>query len=139
MLKTAYLNKQKDNVSLSYYELRNAAGEKERAGDFAAAIGLYQQCIKRRPRQEWAYHRLMILYRKQKEYKKEMATVKTAIKVFEALYKPKQIVSRMVAVLSKQIIKAMDLANDKGKQRVDMGPLSKWRKRLQFLEKRLYK
>jgi len=137
MLKTVHLNRQKDELPSSSYDLRKLANEKEKSGDVVTAIHLYRECIKRMPKDELCYNRLMILYRKQKAYKKEIAIVKTAIKVYEKLYSPKKQANRQMAALSKSISKATGLTDKKGIPLFDRQPVAKWKKRLQFLLKRL--
>lgn len=139
MLKTVHLSRRKAELPVSYAELCAAAEERERANDLTAAVTLYKKSIALRPVNEFAYNRLMIIYRRQKEYKQERGIIKTAIKVYEELYKPKRAVSRMVSTLSNRINKATGLADKSGKSNVDIGPVGKWRKRLQLLNKRINK
>ena len=52
----------------------------EASTDTERAAAAYEKAIKDNPLNEYAYDRLMIIYRKNKEYKKENAVIARAIK-----------------------------------------------------------
>lgn len=54
----------------------------EKNGDFDGAITIYEENIKARGAATHAYDRLMILYRKRKDYLNESRVIKIAIEVF---------------------------------------------------------
>jgi len=58
--------------------------------------------LKKDPLHTDAYDRLMIIYRKEKDYKKELSVINSGIKVFEKFYKdqlgrPSQKISESVS------------------------------------------
>lgn len=110
----------------------------EEAGDHNAAIEIYQQVISKQPKQEQAYERLMILYRKIKDYKKELAIIDKGIKAFEKLYAPKAS-SKMkkIAEISLKMAKSVGLADKKGEATYDPEPIGKWKKRRLVVEKKI--
>ncbi|SKA42754.1 Tetratricopeptide repeat-containing protein [Chitinophaga eiseniae] len=62
--------------------------EKEGAPD--KAIQVYLAAVKKDPLNAAAYNRLMVLYRKKKEPRKEMAIINEAIKAYEDNVKAEQ-------------------------------------------------
>ncbi|RKO68245.1 tetratricopeptide repeat protein [Sphingobacterium puteale] len=64
-------------------ELLKEARLQELEGKTEDAIKSYSQVISKDPLQSGAYNRLMILYRKLKDYKKELAVIKQAIGAYE--------------------------------------------------------
>ena len=62
------------------------ANEAEKSDTFSA-IELYNQILKRDALQKHAYDRLMIIYRQEKNYKKELSVINSGIKTFEKFYK----------------------------------------------------
>lgn len=66
------------------YKKPDALQEKE---DPAAAAKSYESILKKDDLNIHAYNRLMIVYRKLKEYKKEATLIRKAIAAYEAFYK----------------------------------------------------
>ncbi len=97
----------------------------------------YENIVKKNPHQQKAYERLMVLYRQQKEYKKELHIINTAIKVFEKLYTSPKSKGKEVAAISKQLNRALGLVDKKGKALFEQEPLSTWRKRREIVLKKL--
>ena len=114
------------------------ASEAEEAGDIGLAIETYKTVISLDKFNEQAYERLMIMYRKSKEYKKELTIIDAGIKAFEKLYKPKA-TGRMkkVAELSLKMAKSVGLVDKKGETTYEFEPLGKWKKRRLVVEKKL--
>src|ERR1043166_914543 len=56
----------------------------EAEGEVDEAIGVYQHVLKNDPLNETAIGRLLVLYRRQKDYKQELALLKAAISAYEA-------------------------------------------------------
>ena len=120
------------------YNILVAAREHEAAGDNEAAIDLYQQALKKYPQQANIYDRLMILYRKEKAYKKELSLINTAIKEFGDLFQPgKNIRSRKVASLSKSILHSVGLTDKKGRTLYHPEPIARWQKRKKTVQHKL--
>jgi tetratricopeptide (TPR) repeat protein len=122
---------------LSKTELFDEAKEAEASEDWKTAETYYQEIIKTDPHNEAAYNRLMIVYRKQKEWNKELQLVKKAIAGWEEFYgtvgKKK---NNKVSRLSNSFLKVAGLADKKGKPLYLPGPLAKWKKRKATLEKK---
>jgi len=120
------------------YNILVAAREHEAAGDNEAAIDLYQQALKKYPQQANIYDRLMILYRKEKAYKKELSLINTAIKEFGDLFQPgKNIRSKKVASLSKSILHSVGLTDKKGRALYHPEPIARWQKRKKTVQHKL--
>lgn len=94
--------------------------------------------LKNNPLDEQAYHRLMVNYRKQKEYKKELAVIDEGIKAFEQSHKSsiKNKPNRKVTLLSRSLLKSLGLANKKGEGIFQPEPIAKWTRRKENLIKR---
>jgi len=117
------------------------AGEHEKNNELDDAANLYLRYLKKVPGNENAYSRLMIIYRKQKEAKKELAIINQAIKTFEDIFKKEVRVAptRKTIEISKKLIRSLGLADKKGKELNEREPLRKWKRRKMLLEKRLRK
>jgi len=106
--------------------------------DPKASIKHYEERIKKNELDTDAYHRLMILYRKEKEYKKETALIRKAIKAFELFYaKHQPSHSKKVAALSRAIAVSSGLIDKKGKAVYNPEPIAGWKKRLATAMKKL--
>lgn len=115
------------------------ARELERDGEFQKAAAAYEKVIKSDPTNEYAYDRLMILYRKNREYSKEKALINTGLKAFRELYKTTSRLptSRKLTALSNALMKATGLADKRGKAIYEREPLGRWSKRLKVVERKL--
>lgn len=115
------------------------AKELERSGELDKAAIAFEKVIRRTPLNQYAYDRLMIIYRNNKEYKKEKATIVAGIKAFEQFYKKnsKLTITPKIAALSKAILRASGLADKTGELLNNREPLRRWHKRKQGLEKKL--
>jgi DNA-binding SARP family transcriptional activator len=102
--------------------------EAEEKEDISVAIKDYEEAIKKDPLAEKAYNRLMILYRKEKDYKNELRTIVTGIKAFENFYKSKKTGSKKIAELSKKLNKAFGFTDKKGNTVYDAEPIARWKK-----------
>jgi tetratricopeptide (TPR) repeat protein len=111
----------------------------EKAGDLEEAAGLYKKVIKLRPGYEPAYDRLMIIYRKLKEYEQELDLINKAIKIFtemhESVLKVKN--NRQVNAISNKLLKSLDLVDKKGKPLYEAEPMRRWNKRKRAVEKKI--
>jgi len=128
-------------TQLSKTHLLLEAKEAEATQDWKESEQLYQQVLQIDPHNEAAYNRLMIVYRKQKEWNKEWQTVKKAISSFEEMYAEtaKTTDNKKVASLSRSLLKLTGLADKKGKPVYLPGPLAKWKRRKTTLDKKLKK
>jgi tetratricopeptide (TPR) repeat protein len=117
------------------YEKLDALQEKT---DPVAAVKTYEAILKKDDLNINAYNRLMILYRKQKEYKKEAALIKKAIAAYGAFYKKHQPShSKKIISLSKALAKSTGLTGRSGKALYDPEPIAGWKKRLENLKKKM--
>jgi hypothetical protein len=123
----------------SITELTSRAAGAEKI-DPALAADLYHQVLKKDPLQTHAYDRLMILYRKEKNYKKELSVIDSGIKTFERFYK-EQLgkPSRKISEISKQLNKAFHLVDKKGNSLYTPEPIDRWLKRKEVVEKKMEK
>ncbi len=97
-----------------------------------------EKTIIAKPANDKALNRLMVIYRKLNEQKKELKVINTAIKTFEAKAKERQpTYNKKIVALIKILLKATGLADKKGNNLYEPGDLSKWRKRKSLLVKRM--
>jgi hypothetical protein len=123
----------------SINELTSKAEEVEKSNP-ALAIDLYNEILKIDPLQTHAYDRLMILYRKEKNYKKELSIINSGIKTFEKFYKRRLgKPSKKISAISLKLNKAFHLIDKKGNSLYNPEPLGRWQKRKQTVEKKLGK
>ena len=100
----------------------------------------WEKVIREHPTNAGAYDELMKIYRKQKDLKKELRTLNTAIRVFNQTFRKKQpVFDRKVVLISKKLLKATGLADKKGENIYQLGELARWKKRKTLVEKRLKK
>ncbi len=119
------------------------AKEAEAQQEFKSAEKLYKQHLNKHPIDEFAYNRLMIIYRKQKMYKDELAIINRAIKALEDFY-AKRAQKRVgknnkIKTLSNNLIKSLGLADKKGNALYEPEPLPTWKKRKAVALKKLHK
>jgi hypothetical protein len=115
------------------------AQEAEEKEDISLAIKDYEEAIEKDPLAEKAYDRLMILYRKEKEYKKELKLINSGIKAFESFYKSRKSGSKKIAEISKKLNKSFGFTDKKGNAVYDPEPIARWKKRKLTVEKRANK
>lgn len=115
------------------------AKDLESQGESEKAVAVFEKLIKESPVKEYAYDRLMIIHRKNKEYKKERAVIIAGIKAFQQFYKnaSKQPSTKKITALSNALMKATGLADKKGRPLYEKEPLGRWNKRKQVVEKKL--
>jgi len=120
------------------YNILVEARAHEAAGDIDEAIALYQGALKKYPQQAAIYDRLMILHRKEKQYKKELSVINAGIKAFTALLQPaKNIRAGKVANLSKSILRSVGLTDKKDRPLYHPQPIARWQKRKRTVEQKL--
>jgi len=124
---------------LSLKKTIEEASEAEEKKDISAAIKDYEEAIKLNPLAEKAYDRLMIIYRKEKDYKKELKLINTGIKSFESFYKSKKSRSKKIADISNKLNRSFGFTDKKGNAVYDPEPIAKWKKRKAVVEKKIKK
>ncbi len=126
---------------LSLKELIEQGLSLEKEGKFKEAIQSYSAAIKRAPTYSAAYNRLMILFRRQKEYNKEIDLINQALQSYE-----QEIVNDRQqwekdhsgsADISLKLAKSMGLINEKGLPVHEDPQVLAWRKRLETAQKKL--
>ena len=123
-------------------DLLSSAKQSESRGEIKEAAEIYEKLIRKNPLDEYAYNRLMIIYRKNKEYKKEKVVIDKAIKAFQQLHSESMKLSATsrVKALSKAILKATGLADKTtGKLLYEREPLYSWKKRRELILKKIKK
>lgn len=99
----------------------------------------YEAAIKNDPLAEKAYDRLMILYRKEKDYKSELKLINAGIKAFESFYKSKKSSSKKITEISNKLNRSFGFTDKKGNSLNDPEPIARWKKRKVTVEKRIKK
>jgi len=138
-MKVVHVNKVNDPVNFS--ECLVKAKEFEINNNVGEAIRMYHKCVRLTPASEFAYNRLLILYRKSKQYKKELAVIKQGIRFFDSLFTKQKKLKRnnTITRLSNALMKSTGLADKKGKLLFEQQPILKWKQRALLVEKRLEK
>ncbi len=90
------------------------ARNNELEGNLKNAVSSYEQILKEEPHNENILHRLMILYRKLKQPKKEIAIINKAIRLEENKYTPSRKPVGVAAEISKKINKMIGLSGKNG-------------------------
>jgi tetratricopeptide (TPR) repeat protein len=113
------------------------AKEAEEAQEFEQAAEIYEQVLKKDALEVEAYDRLTIVFRKLKEYEKELAVIDRGIAAFEDHYKSKGSPSNKVIEISNKLAKSFGLVDKKGNSTYDPEPIGKWKKRRLVVEKKM--
>jgi hypothetical protein len=124
---------------LSIKKTIEEANEAEEKEDISLAIKDYEEAIKLNPLSEKAYDRLMILYRKEKNYKSELKLINTGIKAFENFYRSRKSGSKKIAEISKKLNRSFGFTDKKGNAIYDPEPIARWKKRKVTVEKKIKK
>ncbi len=127
-----------NNTSLK--NIFSQATEAEKNNDTKKATELYKNITEQDNLNIPAYDKLMKIFRKSREYKKELSIIDKAIKAYTAYYKihkPRH--SKKVDSLSAKLNKSLGLVDKKGVSTFDPEPLGKWKKRKLVVEKKLNK
>ena len=112
----------------------------DREGEFEDAVKAYRKFLSIHPHDVDVYNKMMRIYRDMKEYEKELKIINEAIKVFEKRQKElKPAYNKSITTLSKKLLKATGLADEKGNNIYQPPELIRWNKRKQTVLKRLGK
>lgn len=120
-----------------YTELFKQAKEYEAEGELEKAAEDYEQVVKQHPLEEFAYTRLMIIYRKLKQPKKELKIINKGIEAFKAHHDQKLKAysgNNAVGKLSRALLKSVSGKNLKTLDYPQ--PVPKWTKRKEALGKK---
>ena len=119
------------------------ARDTELRGETGKALALYKQVVQNDPLAEQAWQRLMILYRKQKDYAGELKIIDLALKTYETSNRQAQQAwlkeNRKAATVAKSLAKSLGLVDKKGIVIDDNPILEKWRHRKELVAARLKK
>lgn len=125
--------------SLTIQERNELGIQAEQEGDIPKAIKLYEQNIRQDRADQFAFDRLLILYRKAKAYKDELRVINRGIEVFSKRYSSllenahsDHANRSKIRRLSDRIMKQIGLKNAYQPE-----PLDKWMKRKQAVRKKL--
>ncbi len=125
----------------AHKDLIEQARQLESEGSAKDAIGFYRQVLKEDPLNDIAYGRLMVIYRKEKDYRKELAVINEAIKAYEGNIRSQKEQrvkgKRKAASLSKSLAQSLGLADSKGAPVYEDRILISWRKRKETVAKKL--
>jgi tetratricopeptide (TPR) repeat protein len=130
-------------LALKIEDRNNAARVAEQDADLGKAIKLYEQNIKEDYADEFAFERLMIIYRKQKEYKNELRVITRGIELFRQNIEKhlkhslaRHVDGKKLEQLSKAILRKSGV---KTEELHFPDPIDKWIKRKETVEKKLEK
>ncbi len=130
-------------LAKSYKELLDQAKEAELASDIEKAIRYYEKATRLKPLEPFAYNRLMIIYRKGKNYTAELNTIKRGIeKILQEKQKREKNFNtkhKKAARLSKTLLKVLGLAGSKDTDTAYSEPVNTWQKRKLIVEQKLTK
>src|SRR5215208_6971944 len=76
-------------VAKYFHEYIREAKEAEDNNELDQAAKLYERAIKLEPHNEQPYTRLMVIYRKLKDYEDELRVINKGVKAFEEFYQKK--------------------------------------------------
>ena len=112
----------------------------EKQQDWGAAAKKYEKLIRQYPNREIYYNRLMLVYRKLKDFTSELKTIHAGIAAFTTLYDiSPEGVDKKIVQLSRQLSKLTGLTDNKGKNLYDPDPIGKWKRRKEAVMKKLEK
>lgn len=130
-------------IARTYDELIKLGKEAETSNDYTKASKYYEKAIKLEPHAEFAYTRLMVIFRKTKDYESELKTIQKGIESFESYYekRAKRVLGRdsKAIQLSNSLAKSLGLKDRKGKNLIHPEPIGKWIKRAEIVKKKLQK
>jgi hypothetical protein len=111
----------------------------EQRKDLAAAITLYEKLLIKIPNDLKIITRLMILYRKTTDYKKELTMIHEAIKIHNVQHTISTKAGKNVTAISRKLNIALGHTDKKGKPIMVPGEVEKLQKRKLTVTKKLNK
>ena len=124
-------------------KITDEAIKAEGEGALEQAATLYERAIKEKPTDEFSYNRLMIVYRKLKQYKDELRVINKAIKNLKEARAKKTgkglRKNSTIGKLSTALMKSAGLIDKKGNAVYVSEPIAGWEKRKATVEKKLKK
>jgi hypothetical protein len=132
------LNSRKDADIPEKNDLPGMAKYMEEHNRPEEAAKLYEKLLKTERLRENNYNRLMMIYRRKKDYKNELRVINEGIRAFQDLYMPMATGKHKTIVsLSKKLNIMIGLTDKKGRHLSDREPIAKWKKRKTIVLKKL--
>ena len=127
------------NNAYDHLPLPEQAMHWEKEKEWEKAAGIYRELVEKHPHKEKYYDRLLIMYRRLKDHKKEIQVLNRGIKVFEEFHRRSShpVTSKNVIRLSKALLRSTGLVDKKGKALFDHEPVRRWKKRKELLVKKI--
>lgn len=123
-----------------YFDWMRLGREAESEADFQTALQFYQKAAKALPDAALPHERIMIVYRKQKAYRKELDFINKVLTSFEEKYRkrihPKHLTPQQLR-LTRRLAIALDVADKKGGALYAPQPVPRWRTRKVNLMKKM--
>ena len=124
-------------------DLTSQARQHEQEGKLEEAAALYEKIVEKDSLNELAIKRLLILYRKLKQYRKEMQLLNASIKANAGKYQQQQTEwgrkHPKAAKASKLLLKTLNGTKSKALPSYEEPIINTWRKRKENLAKKLQK
>lgn len=128
-------------MSKSFRDRVAKARQLEQDGQFTEAAGIYQQLFDADPRNQEVLDRLLVIYRKQKEYRKELKVIDAAIAAFEQqekAFRDKWLKAHpKAASAGRSILRQLERGGGEAYAQGEDPVVSRWRKRRALVEKRI--
>ena len=123
-------------LTVSHLNNVQLGSEEEANGNLQQAAKHYEAAIKDERPDEVPFNRLMVIYRKLKQYKDELRVINQGIRKFEDFYRKqsKPTKGKKLSQLSDAFMKTSGLKDRKGKNLYNPEPIGKWMKRRGILE-----
>ncbi|MGN6490647.1 MAG: hypothetical protein ACTHLE_01525 [Agriterribacter sp.] len=127
--------------TLNYTDLIQEARNAEARNASAEAIKHYNRALRLLPLHPHAYHRLMVIYRKSRNYAKELAIINKAISRFDKAFRfsKRSKLPAQSLRLSKNLAKTLGLLDKKGNSAYQPEPIATWHRRKSAVLKRISK
>ncbi len=122
-------------LTVSHINNVQLGAEEEAKGNLEEAAKYYEAAIKDERPDEVPFTRLMVIYRKLKQYKEEQRVINQGIRKFEDFYRKqsKPTKGKKLSQLSDAFMKSSGLKDKKGRNLYNPDPIGKWMKRLEMV------
>jgi tetratricopeptide (TPR) repeat protein len=123
----------KGDGPLGFAEIRQL----EQSGDYKSAARAYEKLLKHSSRKLKILERLLVLYRKLNDVRKEVEYIDAAIKIYGQQYPDKKSTDRKLATISKQLNNLLGHTDKKGNSMLVPPEILKLEKRKERLLKKV--
>ncbi|CAN5740053.1 hypothetical protein BH10BAC2_BH10BAC2_35390 [soil metagenome] len=128
---------------LSLAESVKEAESAIQADNLPRAASIYEKIVTRQPHNEHGYNRLMMIYRKQGAFNKELQIINSAIRNVTSAYQSKgqKLYGNNSAVknISNELMKSLGLKTASGKYLLELPIVESWKKRKEIVLKKINK